>query len=230
MMVDVALFALDNTIVTMGDGTLLKQMGGIPMGDPISPGEMVGVLHWMEQDWLQGLSAWDKQHFKARRYMDDVLLCFAKSASWDHERFLADFARSECYHEPLKLEDGKPGTFLETTFRWEGERFSHKLKNDNRAGEEPAVWRYADFRSHASYGQKRALLTMMMRKVHAAASDRGALIESALQKLKEFRRLRYPEGLLRGCANFMGATTGEGAWIAVRNALGSSSEEHFTTR
>ena len=26
-------------------------------------------------------------------------------------------SRSDCYHPPLKLEDGKEGTFLETTFK-----------------------------------------------------------------------------------------------------------------
>ena len=69
--------------------------------------------------------------------MDDVLLCYKQGASWDHERFVADLERSECYHPPLKLEDGKPGTFLETTFRWEGGRFRYWPKNDNEVGEAP---------------------------------------------------------------------------------------------
>ena len=60
---------------------------------------------------------------------------------------------------------------------------------------------------------------MMMRKVHAMASDRAALRESALQKLEEFRRLRYPGGLLRGVCGFMAATTGDNAWISVRQAM-----------
>ena len=51
------------------------------------------------------------------------------------------------------------------------------------------------------------------------ASDKQTLAESAMQKLEEFRRLRYPIGLLRGVCNFMGATTGEGTWIGVRNAI-----------
>ena len=46
-----------------------------------------------------------------------------------------------------------------------------------------------------------------------------ALRQSALQKLNEFKRLGYPPGLLRGVCNFMGATTGEGTWIGVRNAI-----------
>ena len=89
----------------------------------------------------------------------------------------------------------------------------------NRAGEEPKVWRYKDFRSHAPYAQKRALITMMMRKVAKMASDKQTLAESAMQKLEEFRRLRYPIGLLRGVCNFMGATTGDGTWIGIRNAI-----------
>lgn len=99
-----------------------------------------------------------KRMFRARRYMDDILLLYAKSNSWDHERFLADFERSECYHRPLELEDGAQGTFLETTFEWKGDRWAYQIKNENRAGEEPKVWRYKDFRSHAPYAQKRALI------------------------------------------------------------------------
>ena len=48
--------------------------------------------------------------------------------------------KSEVYHAPLKLEDGTPGTFRETTFEDDGKgpvRFW--LKNDNKEGEEPKV-------------------------------------------------------------------------------------------
>ena len=69
------------------------------------------------------------------------------------------------------------------------------------------------------YEQKRALITGRMRAVHKMASDKLALRQSALQKLNEFKRLGYPPGLLRGVCNFMGATTGEGTWIGVRNAI-----------
>ena len=86
-------------------------------------------------------------------------------------------------------------------------------------GEAPTVWRYKDFRSHAPFAQKRALLTMMMKKIHKMASDKWALRESARQKLAEFERLRYPRGLLKGVCNFMFATTREGAWMDVRDEL-----------
>ena len=92
-----------------------------------------------------------------------------------------------CYWDPLKLEPGNAGTFLETTFEWKGDRWAYQIKNENRAGEEPKVWRYKDFRSHAPYAQKRALITMMMRKVAKMASDKQTLAESAMQKLEEFQ-------------------------------------------
>ena len=81
------------------------------------------------------------------------------------------------------------------------------------------MWRYKDFRSHAPFAQKRALITMMKKKVAKMASDKKELRESAIQKLEEFRRLRYPVGLLRGVCGFMGATTGDGTWIGVRNTI-----------
>ena len=115
--------------------------------------------------------------------------------------------------------DGKTGTFLETTFEWTGARFSYKLKNDNEIGMEPAIWRYKDFRSHAPFEQKRALITMMMKKVHKMASDRRALTDSAEQKLAEFGRLGYPRGLLRGVCNYMFATTKNGGGMDARDRI-----------
>ena len=136
------------------------------------------------------------------------------------EAFLSDFVKSEVYHAPLKLEDGTPGTFLETTFEDDGKgpvRFW--LKNDNKEGEEPKVWRYMDFRSHGPYMQKRALITSMMRKVHKMTSDRAARSQSAIQKLAEFRRLHYPKGLITGVCSFMGAVTGDNTWIRTRELV-----------
>ena len=158
--------------------------------------------------------------FRAKRYMDDILMVYAKSESkWNCTNFIEDFEKSECYHAPLKLEDGKPGTFLETTFRWTGDQFQYWLKNDNEVGMAPTIWRYKDWRSHAPFEQKRALITMMMKKVHKMASDREVLTRSAVQKLAEFKRLNYPKGLLRGVCNFMFATTREGGWMDARDTI-----------
>ena len=44
-----------------------------------------------------------KDNFKAKRYMDDVLL-FMKKEGWDATRFYEDFKRSECYMPPLRLD------------------------------------------------------------------------------------------------------------------------------
>ena len=42
---------------------------------------------------------------------------------------------------------------------------------------------------------------------------------SALEKIAEFRRLRYPTSILSKACTFLAASTGEGAWITIRNAL-----------
>jgi hypothetical protein len=44
----------------MRDGTLLRQVGGIPMGDPLSPGMTIGACGWMEKEWMANLSDTDK--------------------------------------------------------------------------------------------------------------------------------------------------------------------------
>ena len=58
-----------------------------------------------------------------------------------------------------------------------------------------------------------------LKKVHRMASDAPALHDSALQKLEEFRRLRYPKSVLRGVCTYMAATTSQYEWIKVRRVV-----------
>ena len=211
-------FSLDNAMVMMPGEKLMRQRLGIPMGDPISPAMTIGACAWMEQEWMQTIADRDKGYFKARRYMDDILVVYADTPEWDSEKFLEDFQRSECYQEPLKLEAGKDGTFLETRFQIRDNSFVFKLKNDNE-GDEIKVWRYQHFYSNSPFAQKRATLTACLRKVHAMASDSEVLYESALAKVAEFRRLCYPQSVLMKACAYLGATTGERRWLDVRDRL-----------
>ena len=113
----------------------------------------IGATGFMEDDFMSGLTPAVKKMFRAKRYMDDILILYVENENWDHERFLADFesTRSECYHPPLELEDGAQGTFLETTFEWKSERWAYRIKNENRAGEEPKVWRYKQLFEATAY-------------------------------------------------------------------------------
>ena len=218
VMLDVIDFVLGNTIVKMPDGRLLRQCAGIPMGDPLSPGMCIGSCAWMEDEWMQGLAEADKTCFRAKRYMDDVLLIHAKPTWWDHERFTADFKKSECYHPPLRLEDGTPDTFLETRFELADGRFRYWLKNDNEDGND-RIWRYQHFKSHAPLLQKRALLTACLRKVQRMSSDTAALYRSGLAKAKEFMRLQYPRAVVAAACRYLAASSGERTWLDVRDSL-----------
>ena len=218
IMMDVMEFALDYAIIRMPNGDLKRQRHGIPMGDPISPAMAIAACGWMEDEWMQQLTQGDKNRFRARRFMDDILMVYAKNDEWDHEQFIRDFEESACYHAPLELEEGKAGTFLETRYEVNGKEFDYKLKNDNEAGERK-IWRYQHVHSFSTFAQKRATLTACLKKVHHMASSPATLWESALAKVAEFRRLRYPLGVLRGACTYLGANTGEGTWITVRNTL-----------
>lgn len=212
-------FALDNAFVKDFDGNIWRQVEGIPMGDPHSPGMTIITCAWMEREWLANLDADAKRHFRAKRFMDDILLFYAKNAKWDHEKFVKDFCESECYVKPLCLEDGKKGTFLETRFEIEnGKTVKHWLKNDNEDGTKK-IWRYTHFHSHGSFAQKRALLTACLKKVQYMASGRHEFLRSASAKVDEFVAQQYPLSVIKGVCTFLGATTGDGAWISVRNTI-----------
>ena len=218
VMLDVMDFALDHAIVQMPDGTLRRQRDGIPMGDPLSPAMTIITCAWMEDEWLQTLTNRDKSMFAGRRFMDDILLVYSKASGWDHERFVRDFVRSECYWPPLKLEDAKEATFLETTFDMkEDGSLAYWLKNDN--AERRKIWRYQHYRSHAPFAQKKALVTASLRKVHKMASDRRWLYRSAQDKLREFIALSYPLNLLRSVCNLLAYSTGVSTWLAVRRDI-----------
>ena len=218
VMIDVLEFALDFAIIKMPSGQVLRQMDGIPMGDPLSPGMTIGTCAWMENEWLKSIAQTDRKYFRMKRFMDDILMVYAQNSFWDSEKFVDDFVRSECYEKPLKLEEGKDGIFLETQFWTDGRTIGHKLKNDNADGGNK-VWRYHHWYGNSSFMQKRATLTACLRKVQHMASDPEQLRKGALDKIAEFRRLHYPCSVLRKACNFLGASTGEGMWITVRNVL-----------
>ena len=126
-----------------------------------------------------------------RRYMDDLLVFYARNDSWDEARFLQDIG-GHCYLPPLKLEDGTAGTFLETSFEITGNTIRHWLKNENVTGEPPKIWRYSHFDSHGQFSQKKATLMACLTKVQKMASDDPALRKSAPYTYSH--RYLVPEG------------------------------------
>jgi hypothetical protein len=217
-MLDVMEFSLDFAMVKMPNKKILRQIEGIPMGDPLSPGMTIGTCAWMEREWLETIEQRDRKYFKAKRFMDDILMVYAKTSSWDAEKFMADFTESQCYQKPLKLEAGKEGIFLETNYWAEGRNIKYKLKNDNANGESK-VWRYQHWYSASPFLQKRATLTACLRKVQQMASAPEQILQGGLEKIAEFRRLRYPLSVLQKACSFLGASTAERTWITVRDAL-----------
>ena len=150
--------------------------------------------------------------------MDDILMAYARPTWWDHAQFIRDFTRSDCYWPPLKLEDAREATFLETTFELSSDgTLAYWLKNDNT--HDKRIWRYQHFRSHGPIAQKRALLVACLRKVHKFASDAQQLYNSAKAKLDEFIQLHYPAWLINKACAHLAYTTGEKTWLRVRDSL-----------
>ena len=194
-MVEVLDFSLDNTYILMPDGTIKQQVSGIPMGDPLSPACAIGTCAWMEMEWMNSLSAESKQHFRAKRFMDDILCVYDASDAWKTADFLADFQRSECYMPPLKLEPATQDIYLQTRIMLEGNTFHHRLKNLNE--QEKMVWRYKPASSYEPYAQKKGVLMGVLRKVAKMASDDAQFYESMGYKMREFAELGYSSGFLR---------------------------------
>ena len=100
----------------------------------------------------------------------NILLAISRARNFDSARFLTDFMKSECYWEPMHLEDAGSGTFLETVFSINPDRTVRcRLKNVNE--NDTMVWRYHHYRSQLDYTTTRAILMSTLRKVDAMASD-----------------------------------------------------------
>ena len=54
-MLEVLDFSLDQAIMRMKDGRLVRQVRGIPMGDALSPAMTIGTCAWMEREWMATL-------------------------------------------------------------------------------------------------------------------------------------------------------------------------------
>jgi len=212
VMINITAFSLKNTFLVLPEGQILRQCSGIPMGNPLSPGITIGTCSWMEQEWLSLTSAAMQKSFKAARYMDDIMLIKQRNGSWDQELFM-----EECYWHPLKLEEAQQNTFLETRFNWQNNCLQCWLKNENE--QETKIWRYHHFDSDVALSQKKTTLMSILRKVHRMCIGKEALYDSAICKVKEFIKLKYPINLCRiACAN-MARETFDTVWYHVRNDI-----------
>ena len=186
----------------------------------MSPGMTIATCAWMEENWLKERPMETKKRFDAMRYMDDIFMAYDTSDRWDSNKLIEDICESKCYWNPLTLEDGRQGVFLEIEYEQKKDPstgstyLAHCIKNDNANGQ--TVWRYHDYRSAAEYSRKRATLLAVLRKTHLAASDGKMLYKSALHKLKEFKELGYPSGIRKFACAIMARDYCDLTWRTVR--------------
>ena len=192
-------FVLENTIIKTRTGELLKQEKGIPMGDSLSPGIAVGTTAWMEMEWMKSLNERTKEQFRAKRFMDDILMVTAKADHiWTRDKFIQDFKESTCYMPPLKLEDAGSETFLETRLALvQGSYFRYRLKNPNEGSEEQQLlWKYHHYSSFMPKRMKEGVMKGCFLKIFRMASDQENLEVSLCSKANEFMCLGYPSRMI----------------------------------
>jgi hypothetical protein len=145
--------------------------------------------------------------------MDDILVIAAENPRWEYNQL--EGSLSACDDDPLKLEKGKDGIFLETKLFCEGNRIHFRLKNDNET--ETKIWRYQHYKSHGSNTTKNAVLKGCLQKVQRMASNRLQLHQSALAKIAEFHRLEYPWNSINGACKYLAMRTRNPIWFDIRD-------------
>ena len=210
-------FSLDNALVEMPNGDILKQRIGVPMGGAISPGATVITLAFMEQRYLASISTFDKENLIALRYMDDLLTVIHTKSN----HIVETYKNVQIYEGDLRLETTTPFTFLETWLEVNTQgKITYRLKNDNEWCLEPKIWRYQHWHSGASYTLKRGILLATLKKVDRMASDPSQLFISATEKIREFSHKQYPPGTIGFACNVMYNTTGNWMWKRIKAACG----------
>ena len=144
--------------------------------------------------------------------MDDIL-CFHTDKIRGMEEVLQGI-----YKKPLKLEDGTPNTFLETTFSLVDGGYSYWLKNLNVPGQPCQVWRYAHYNSYGTPKSKIGVFKATLQKLWKMASNADVLTSSALQKIYEFQQLQYPPRVIWQVCNYMAVRTRDPTWFRIRSS------------
>ena len=204
-------FSLNHALIKMPNGTIKRQVLGIPMGDAISPGATICSCAWMEQEFLESISEEIQPFFHVSRYMDDVISIYNNLPKWDWESFDKTLEH-ECYVPPLTLEASTDGIFLENEFEIHNGRIEYRLKNTNTDMSAPRVWRYQHYNSYQPFARKQATICASLQKVRYFASNEAQLITSGVCKLREFIAAGYPFSVLRYCTNRMGAMHNSRVW------------------
>ena len=141
-----------------------------------------------------------------------------ETPTWNSDKFVADFIRSECYQKPLELEEGRDGIFLETSYEIRDNNIHYKLKNDNE--DDPnKIWRYHHWHSITTVRQKVSTLHACLQKANKASTTQDIFASAMAKVVAEFRRLRYPLHVLRRACTRTGAVSGEGTWTNVARSL-----------
>ena len=108
---DVTRFSLDNALFKLGD-TIVKQVHGIPMGDPLSPAICIATCAYFENKWFNTLSKTEKENIFFCRYMDDTHMVTDSATIPSLENVAKDF-ETKCYPNSLVLESTDAAIFLE---------------------------------------------------------------------------------------------------------------------
>ena len=153
----------------------------------------------------------------AKRYMDDILCFYKKSDDWNYQDFISDFERSECYMDPLHLEDADQNTFLETSFTTMNP--GTIVQSQKNEADPKYMWKYMHFKSHMAYKQKRAVMIAALKKTQSLASNPVTTIYGALRKISEFERLGYPNAMLRFVCARIAMETEDPIWFAIRKRI-----------
>ena len=77
----------------------------------------------------------------------------------------------------------------------------------------------AHYHSYTPWAAKWSVLISTLKKVNKMASDDTSLMNSAIRKLAEFAKLRYPtQALLRACS-LVAVNTRNATWFKVRGTF-----------
>jgi hypothetical protein len=196
-LMDVTCFSLDNALFKLGD-EIVKQVHGIPMGDPLSPAICIATCTYFENKWFNTLSKTEKENIFFCRYMDDIHMVTDSATIPSLENVAKDF-ETKCYPNSLVLESTDAAIFLECTLATDPSTnrilLSHNNKNHTHITSfgKQRYYKQQDYKSYTSHRVQRGTLIGLWTRMMHNSNDDSLLHTKINERIREMlHTLHYP--------------------------------------
>ena len=174
------------------DGTLCKQIDGVPMGSPLGPTLANAFLVYHEKNWLEHCPV-EHRPLYYRRYVDDIFVLFNSSK---HLKRFYSYLNSRHFNISFTAENEKDNrmSFVDVNIICEKDNFTASVcRKPTFSGI------YTHFCSFLPSSNKISLLHTLLYRCFRICSDWTKFHLELVKLTDAFKNNRYPENFFNNC-------------------------------